>query len=183
MYYYDCENITESRLAFRQQIDADDSGVSYEQDQHQWLEDVFGCSKRGPPVQDIGDVVCQQGRLITFPNILQHQVQPFQLQDVSRSGHRKILALFLVDPNIRVISTANVPPQQRDWWGDQVKSARVMNALPAELQEEVIRAVEDFPISMKEAKELRLQLMEERKKFVVNQTEAFMAGEFSLCEH
>lgn len=183
MYYYDSENITESRLGFRQQVDAQDPEVDYEQEEHEWLEKVFGCNNGDRSIQNVGDVVCKQGRLITFPNILQHQVQPFQLQDASKPGHRKILALFLVDPNIRVISTANVPPQQRDWWGDEIKSTRAINVFPEELQEEVIRAVDEFPISMDEAKEIRLKLMDERKKYVVSQTDAFEAGEFSLCEH
>ena len=43
--------------------------------------------------------------------------------------------------------------------------------------------VDDFPIGMEEAKELRLKLMEERKRFVVQQSEAFEANEYSLCEH
>ncbi|OJJ40832.1 hypothetical protein ASPWEDRAFT_178657 [Aspergillus wentii DTO 134E9] len=34
---------------------------------------------------------------------------------MSRDSHRKILALFLVDPNMRVISSANMPPQREDW--------------------------------------------------------------------
>ncbi|KAK2764408.1 hypothetical protein FQN54_009102 [Arachnomyces sp. PD_36] len=181
LYYYDSENITESRLAFRQQVDSHAYDINYEQDQHQWMEQVFGCNKNGPLIQNVGEVVCRPGRVITFPNILQHQVQPFRLHDASRPGHRKILALFLVDPNIRVISTANVPPQQREWWGDHIRP--VMSVLPAELQDSVIKAVDDFPIGIEEAKEIRLRLMEERKNFVVHHTKEFGRGHFSLCEH
>ena len=184
LYYYDSKNITDSRLAFRQQVDTEGmTDIGYKQDEHEWVREVFGCDPNGPAVQDVGDVFCKEGRLITFPNILQHQVQPFRLQNASEPGHRKILALFLVDPNIRVISTANVPPQQRDWWGDVIKSTSTLDALPAEIQEEVIRAVDEFPISMDEAKELRLKLMDERKNYVVSQTSAFEGQEFSLCEH
>jgi hypothetical protein len=81
---------------------------------------VFGCYPDGPAVQNVGTVTCSEGRLLTFPNILQHQVQPCELANKSKPGHRKILALFLVDPNIRIISTANVPPQQKDWWSEEV---------------------------------------------------------------
>ncbi|KAJ6184217.1 hypothetical protein N7519_005518 [Penicillium mononematosum] len=56
------------------------------------------------------------GRLLTFPNTLQHRVSPFSLADNTKPGHRKILALFLVDPNLRIISSANVPPQDELWW-------------------------------------------------------------------
>ena len=121
LYYYDNENISSSRLAFRQQssIDGIDE-MNYPQDEHQWLWEVFGCRNNTAAVQEIGSVSCKEGRLITFPNILQHKVCPFRLADPTKKGHRKILALFLVDPGIRVISTANVPPQQRGWWSEEV---------------------------------------------------------------
>lgn len=139
-------------------------------------------------VQTLGSVACTEGRLLTFPNLLQHQVQPFTLADPTKPGHRKILALFLVDPHIRVISTANVPPQQRDWWSeaverDSVSVGKGLGGLSAELRKEVFNNVDDFPISMEEAKEIRLKLMEERSKFVIPQGRQFEATEFSLCEH
>lgn len=125
-----------------------------------------------------------EGRLLTWPNVLQHQVQPFELADRSKPGHRKILALFLVDPNIRVISTANIPCQQRDWWSEHIQREKsAISNLPVELQDHVFGQVEDFPLSLKEAKELRLELMEERKNFVVLHDEEFKQHTFSLCEH
>ena len=145
---------------------------------------MFGCEQDGPSVQDVGAVDTLEGRLVTWPNILQHQVQPFELADRSKPGHRKILALFLVDPNIRVISTANVPCQQRHWWSEyiQLEKGRISD-LPVELQDHVFGQVEDFPLSLKEAKELRLELMEERKDFVIRHDEEFKQYTFSLCEH
>jgi hypothetical protein len=139
-------------------------------------------------VQEVGSVVCKEGRLLTFPNILQHQVQPFKLADPTKPGHRKILALFLVDPGIRIISTANVPPQQRHWWSEGVtkafaNSGEAMGQLSAELKEKVFEDVEDFPIGMEEAKAIRLQLMDERKSYVTEQGWNFEKRTFSLCEH
>ena len=32
------------------------------------------------------------------------------------AGHQKILSPLLVDPYLKILSTANVPCQQRDWW-------------------------------------------------------------------
>ena len=55
--------------------------------------------------------------------------------------------------------------------------------LPAELQNQVFSEIEDFPIGLEEAKELRLELMEERKRYRVFQGKNFGANEFSLCEH
>lgn len=125
---------------------------------------------------------------MTFPNILQHQVQPFKLADATKSGHRKILALFLVDPGIKVISTAVVPPQQRDWWSEKVvEKTSISNVglggLSNELKDKVFAAVEDFPIGLDEAKEIRLRLMDERKQYVLVQGQNFESSTFSLCEH
>ncbi|KAF8521940.1 hypothetical protein BU17DRAFT_75381 [Hysterangium stoloniferum] len=166
LYYYDSINITTSRLAFRQQSSTyATEKIDYPQHEHDWLSVVFGCENEGPAVQYIGTVDTKEGRILTFPNILQHQVQPFKLEDPTKPGHRKILAMFLVDPNIRVISTANVPCQQRDWWAEALSEAKGcgLDPLPAELRTQVINDVEGFPISLKEAKELRLELMKERR--------------------
>ena len=115
-------------------------------------------------------------------------MQPFKLDDTTKPGHRKILALFLVDPGIRIISTANVPPQQRDWWGEEVikacaNSGNPLGKLSPELKDRIFESVDDFPISMEEAKEIRLRLMEERKDYVMQTNEAFESHSFSLCEH
>ncbi|OAL72274.1 hypothetical protein A7D00_3272 [Trichophyton violaceum] len=115
LFYYDSSSITESRLGFRQMVsfyDADE--VSYEQDHHSWLKEVFGFEDQESTVQEIGSVLCKAGRLVTFPNSLQHRVHPFELDDPTQPSHRKILVLFLVDPNTRIISTANVPAQRAD---------------------------------------------------------------------
>ncbi|KAF3480408.1 uncharacterized protein GIQ15_05755 [Arthroderma uncinatum] len=164
LYYYDSANITESRLAFRQ------------------LEQVFGCHQDGTSIQYPGSVACKEGRLLTFSNIFQHRVEPFRLDDPTKPGHRKILALFLVDPNIRIISTANVPSQRADW-GELVPWEGALGKLPRELYDEVVSYMSNPSMSMEDAKELRLELMEERKAIVADQDDAFASSTFSLCEH
>ncbi|KAE8453577.1 hypothetical protein EG329_010438 [Mollisiaceae sp. DMI_Dod_QoI] len=190
LYYYDSENITDSHLAFRQQSSADDaSNIGYPQNVHGWLEEVFGCYQDGPAVQNVGSVLCREGRLLTFPNILQHQVQSFELADPTKPGYRKILALFLVDPGIRVISTVNVPPQRKDWWSERVdgqmtRSGKALGKMSNELKDKIFEDVDDFPISMEQAKDLRLELMAERSVFVSEHEEIFgTSDKFSLCEH
>ena len=154
------------------------------QGQHEWLSEVFGCEDEGPTVQEIGSVETREGRLLTFPNILQHRVGPFKLADPTKSGHRKIVALFLVDPNIKVISTAHVPCQQQEWWWEvtRTKENQQIASLPRELQDQILEDV-DFPISLQEAKALRLELMDERKAFVVKHGKGFESDTFALCEH
>lgn len=104
----------------------------------------------------------REGRLLAFPNVVQHRVQPFRLADPTKPGHRKLLAMFLVDPNIPILSTANVPPQRRDWWAEEIRKIRPFAALPEELFESIISAVDDFPISWEDALEIRSKLMGER---------------------
>ncbi|KAF7977244.1 hypothetical protein HWV62_4355 [Athelia sp. TMB] len=184
LYYYDSSNITESRLAFRQQSNEEAWDISSGQTQHRWLQDVFGCENGDSSVQYVGDVVAMQGRLITFPNIFQHRVAPFKLADASKPGHRKILALFLVDPHIQIISSAHVPCQRRDWWAEELgRSGALPGKLPLEIMQEVTARVDDFPISLEDAKKLRLDLMEERKGHDVVLDGKFHQTTFSLCEH
>lgn len=108
-------------------------------------------------------------------------MNPFELQDKTKPGHRKILALFLVDPNQKIISTNIVPPQQRDWWAEQVLQAE-LNNLPTELNQQIIEAVE-WPMGLEEAKSIRLELMEERRNYEAANGEAFAGTDFGLCEH
>ncbi|KAF7981017.1 hypothetical protein HWV62_35444, partial [Athelia sp. TMB] len=184
LYYYDSSNITESRLAFRQQSNHETYDISYGQGEHGWLQDIFGCENEESSVQYVGDVVTKQGRLITFPNVFQHRVAPFKLADPTKPGHRKILALFLVDPHIQIISSAHVPCQRRDWWAEELgRSGALPGKLPLEIVQEVMENVEDFPISLGDAKQLRLELMEERKSHEELLDGKFHQWTFSLCEH
>ena len=141
-------------------------------------------------MQDLGSVETREGRLITFPNVLQHQVQPFKLADQTKPGHRKILALFLVDPTTTIISTADVPPQRLDWWEEEmseysgdVRGQNRLTELPTELKEQVFAKVEGFPLDFRKAKEYRDELMEERKEFVLGHQDDFTSSYISLCEH
>ncbi|KAJ2933512.1 hypothetical protein H1R20_g3583, partial [Candolleomyces eurysporus] len=202
IYYYSSENITSSFLAFRQQASQYPfADISYLQDADDWIQPVFGLRDNHNTIQDVGLVETREGRLITFPNILQHQVQPFKLSDPTKPGHRKIVALFLVDPNTRVTSTADVPCQRQDWWTEEVlkptaisqstsarptfpdSNAGGVHKLPPELQKIVFDLVDDFPISMDRAKGYRVKLMEERKKFALQHHEDFAGVIISLCEH
>ena len=113
-------------------------------------------------IQELGKVLTRKGRFLAFPNVLQHYVHPFRLVDRSKPGHRKILAMFLVDPHIQILSTAHVPPQRRDWWADEVRLIEPFASLAQELFDRIIEEVEDFPISWDRALEIREKLMDER---------------------
>ncbi|KAF5858575.1 hypothetical protein ETB97_004260 [Aspergillus alliaceus] len=169
LYYFSSYNITDSRLAFRQESRYEEGDIGYEQDHIEWLVDIFGCEQNGPLLQEVGDVLCKEGRLLTFPNILQHRVRPFQLADPTKPGYYKIIALLLVYPNIQIISTENIPPQREDWL-HKMDSSRTL-----ELHNNVF--------NIGEAKEWRAELMEERKAFIDEHNSALAQETFSLCEH
>lgn len=119
-------------------------------------------------VQDIGDVITKPHRCIAFPNLYQHQVQPFHLEDPTKPGHRKILVFFLVDPTQRVPSATDVAPQQREWVTEAMHSAGADSAL-ARLPVEVLTMISegnDGTMSRLEAEEYRRALMDERTVFV-----------------
>ncbi|KAF9469551.1 hypothetical protein BDZ94DRAFT_1316716 [Collybia nuda] len=178
IYCYDRSNISKSYIAFRQQSNTKSAEkIVCPPSQRDWLKAVFGCEDKGPAVQDVGVIHINEGRLITWPNILQHKFQPFRLVDPTKPGHCKILTLFLVDPSIRIISTANVPCQRKDWW---IKAVRRTLPLPVELQDLIFEDVGDFPIGLEDARRLKSELLTGREALAELQDEAFRDRRFSL---
>lgn len=183
-YYYDVSNTTESRISFRQEADIDYWAVNYEQDDHEPLSEIFGAEslRQEPAVQELGAIKTPQGRLLCFPNTLQHKVEPFRLVDKTQPGHRRFLVLWLVDPHYRIVSTGNVPPQQHHWWEPHaLRQVLNRSGLPTELQDMVRDEIAEWPLGMKEAKELRLKLMAERTKLMPSIEGNF--EEYNFCEH
>ncbi|KAG8411428.1 hypothetical protein J3458_015489 [Metarhizium acridum] len=134
LFCHDNDNITDSHLDLRTQANReglDNDYLQYEQDDWRTIQRTFaiGWPGGGSTVQNVGSV-------------LQHHVAPFRLADPARRGHRKILALFLVDSAVPVISTAKVPSQQEHWWLDRL--ALSTGRLPPELTAMMLRNVE-FP--------------------------------------
>ena len=215
LYYLDSENVTPSSLKFRMQTSyyQDDFQDRVGQDSFSWMEQVYGTELRGGDcLQQYGSVETKEGRLLAFPNVFHHRVSPFELQDKTKPGHRRFIALWLVDPYTRIINTGNVPPQQRDWWmesafgnveGEKVfhpvaklvseaapdhpgLQAALQNGtpLPQELMDMVrSEATSSLPMSLAEAKEHRLKLMEERTKLQSEAEENWSHVQYSFCEH
>ncbi len=132
IYYYDEHNMTPSRLAFRQMTEHLEA---YEQNDSTGMMAVFGLDETMPLLQELGSVATRPGRLLAFSNMFQHKVQPFELVDQTKRGWRKILAFFLVDPTLRITSTATVPPQQQEWWKPLVMRVPPFANLPVEMCE------------------------------------------------
>ncbi|MFJ3612106.1 DUF4246 domain-containing protein [Streptomyces hydrogenans] len=153
IYYWDSENITESRLGFRAALD----DPEYEQNDGEGMREVYGLEDEDALNQVLGSVPTPAGRCLAFPNVLQHRVGPFRLADPARPGHRKILAFFLVDPSESLVSTSDVPPQQP--WAPT------------------------STMTLAQARGFREELMRERTFFVDEHNEQMYEREFSLCEH
>ncbi|ETS80957.1 hypothetical protein PFICI_08486 [Pestalotiopsis fici W106-1] len=222
LFYVDSENISPSSLAFRMRTsDELQEELDIGQDEYHWLEQVYGTElgpSNAPCIQNYGSVHTNQGRILAFPNVFQHRVSPFQLEDPTKAGHRRFIALWLVDPTWRIVSTANVPPQQSDWWidsvfGDSIEAQKVSTkkmppeiltllkekglapdvsikektTLPPELRNMVrdhFNAARDsLPMTLQEAKEHRLKLMEARTAFLKTDQGGWQENTYSFCEH
>lgn len=160
IYYYDTENISESRLAFREDV----CEPPYEQNDDRGVKEVYGLENEGALNQNLGYLVTQTNRCIAFPNTYQHQVQPFSLIDKTKPGHRKIIVFFLVNPEHKILSTSNVPPQQGGW------KLHSLN-------------FDQGSMDLEEAKKHRKELMKERKFVMDEVTKEHFERPFSLCEH
>jgi hypothetical protein len=178
IYYYSCENITESRLAFRTDVsDPED----YAQNDNTGVEAVYGLQSDQPLCQQIGSITCLQGRTVAWPNTLQHQVQDFSLTDRTKPGHRCILVFFLVDPSVRVLSTAFVPPQNVEWMIDYCVTHKPLPGMSHDLQAKIV--CDQWHFSPEDAQKYRATLMDERKYFTGRNTLERFERPCSLCEH
>jgi septum formation topological specificity factor MinE len=156
-------------------------------------------------------VSCCTINVLTY-EISQHRVSPFRLVDPTKPGHRRFIALWLVDPNFRIISTANVPPQQMNWWTGSVfgdtqeareqarsklpsdvvtwlheQSPADVPQLPRELMDMVSEYVttdyNEMPMSEEEARHHRKELMEERSNSHSSAESEWNGYSYNFCEH
>lgn len=217
LYYLDSENVKPSYLQFRMQTDYYQEDWNIGQDAFGWMEQVYGTNLRGGDcLQRYGKIETKQGRLLAFPNVFHHRVSPVELDDKSKPGHRRFIALWLIDPRTRIINTGNVPPQQKNWWMESAfgglnegSAKNVPNAVAklvsegepehaalkaaAEsgnpLPEELVNMVETeadestMPMSLEEAKEHRLKLMDERTSYQRDAEQSWSGIQYSFCEH
>eukprot|EP00051_Salpingoeca_urceolata_P016212 m.214080 g.214080 ORF g.214080 m.214080 type:complete len:523 (-) comp18617_c0_seq3:3901-5469(-) len=101
-----------------------DNGLSFRRGLHENEEEsiVMAYRHEEPPpfdyskaVIDLGTIETPQNRVLVFPNSHQHKVKSILVPESSDvPGVRKIICFFLVDPEHRVTSTADIP-DQRAW--------------------------------------------------------------------
>uniref|UniRef100_A0A0L0P6U9 Uncharacterized protein n=1 Tax=Candidozyma auris TaxID=498019 RepID=A0A0L0P6U9_CANAR len=173
LYYYDVENIDDSKLSFKYAFE----DPAYEQGDEQYCKDFYGILDGDLMTKYIGSVDARQGRVVVFTNSFQHHVDAFKLRDSSRPGHRKILCFFLVDPHNSVTKATDVvPPQNETWVNDEALMNKFFPGIDAK---------EVTTMTAKQAKESRLELMDERKVTISSgdDWENAFTRTFFLCEH
>ncbi|KAG4434610.1 hypothetical protein IFR05_009903 [Cadophora sp. M221] len=125
-----------------------------------------------PPLQTLGTVDLPINRLLTWPNTLQHRLDGLALCDATQPGRFGMLLLYLVDPNYRICSTANVPPQQHDWWAEVALDQAVFGTgavpqarrVPLEVRQIVDGYAAGCPMGKEEAKEIKIEVEEDRAR-------------------
>ncbi|GKZ67018.1 hypothetical protein AnigIFM60653_001315 [Aspergillus niger] len=193
VFAYDIDNITEPNIAFRQNTKLDESFYRYRDYMEEnrmwdfeWPLHRYGRITRSDSFemarilgydeidldadnfvaktwQDKGVVSVAQGRLITFPNVLEHRAEPFSLADRSRAGHYRYIKLYLVDPHYRICSTRNVPPQQHHWWADEVGENLSVAGLPQEMIDQIMKETGSWPMGLPEARRHRHAFLKEHR--------------------
>lgn len=176
LYVFDVKNVTEARLSFRQQTRMEQAEFHYSKHEMERLMEVFAIPGDEedmddfvmfdfpPSLQDLGSVVAPQGRLLVWPNVLHHRMEPIQLLDPTVSGHCKFISLHLIDPHYRICSTRNVPPQRHDWWVEEAIEATgtAKHRLPPELIYQIDAETGDWPMGIEEAERVRLEREQEQ---------------------
>ena len=160
IYYYRSENIKGDELSFRLGVDEPEN---YEQYDWTGVEKVYGLKQNEQSNQILGKISTKQGRLICFPNIYQHKAMNVALNDTAKPGIRRLLVFFVIDPNHRIISSENIPVQQKEFYDSDKNNVQI--------------------VKESDALKYRLELMEERKYIIDQTNDEFYEREVSLCEH
>lgn len=172
--------MTNNELEFRQIADLEQlAEFEYDRGDTVWLEQIFGLQNNEPAVQTVGSIKIMDGRAIAWPNTLQHR-GILELKDKTKPGYAHILQLFLVDPNIRIISTANVPPQRLDWKHEADNAPMDVTKLSLEDKLKIIPREGKYPWALQEAKDILREARFERQEFNRYQDVAYHSKNVAL---
>lgn len=162
-------------MEFRNIVDTDMlSEVEHDPGDFIWLKQIFGLENGEPAVQSSGSIRCPVGRVIIFPSTVQHRMVNYELKDKSKPGSNSCLVFYLVDPNIRIISTANIPPQRLDWTLEtEQREEEDLGAAMAKLALANKFKKGNMPMTLTEALDHRYKFLEELNEFMRYQHVAF----------
>lgn len=170
IHYIKVEGITDSYLEFRKPTIINEEVSDYPQSDSKYTEHHYGIENHFAGVMNryLGLVKCKEGSSVVFPNSIQHRVKDFELDDNFSFGNRVIIALFLIDPDTKIISTSDIHPQQKYLASDNLYNNIKLN---------------DRLFDVDEANLFRKRLMYHRKYFVDELNKNVYERDFSLCEH
>lgn len=116
LHYLDVRGITDSFLEFRKPVILNNKNIEYPQNGSKHTTYHFGIEPNshhdGKMNRYLGLIKSVEGASVVFPNTLQHRVKEFKMRNRVHSGRRSIIAFFVVDPDHRIVSTADIPEQQ-----------------------------------------------------------------------
>ncbi|KAH2016531.1 hypothetical protein KXV43_004928, partial [Aspergillus fumigatus] len=179
VFAYDVANITEPRIAFRQNTKLDERFYRCSEDREQRRKvhprhDVpaqqcgkYGSTEFAAVAEILGfstadlDPCCNHA-VKTWQD-KEHRYEPFALADPSRPGCFRFIVLYLVDPHYRVCSTRNVPPQQHHWWAESVSHNLAAAGLPQEIVDEIMQGTGSWPMGLPEARRHRREFLKEHR--------------------
>ncbi|KAH8649238.1 hypothetical protein BX600DRAFT_442500 [Xylariales sp. PMI_506] len=196
LYYFDSENVSPSNLSFRMQTSAYmNDEINVGQDAYNWLELIYGTTLGGrnsPCLQNYGSVETREGRMLAFPNVL---VSSFRLQDPTKSGHRRFIALWLKDWYPESVlgntqATIPNPPTERvtSTSGKGLGPTDPLASDETKVPSSIETGREPFDagthlMGVEEAKYHRLELMTARSAFVETAENGWHQHAYSFCEH
>lgn len=198
IYYLSNDNVEPAHLRFRERVDA----PNYVQNDEDGVRLLYGLEDEKPLVQELGACTTHAQRAIAWTNNMEHRVEPFKLVNPDKPGRRQVLVFFLVDPHLRIPSSADVPPQQMEWLEMAIANIEPFKELPTECLQRILRYVRETDdssedssddssddssgchfISLSQARKRRKQLMVERSYFRRKATDEWFERPFALCEH
>ncbi|TMW56817.1 hypothetical protein Poli38472_006827 [Pythium oligandrum] len=155
LYCFGMENLTECRIALRSPVNPP---FTMQQDLNS-MAAIYGFTPQTDPViyQDAGSVSIEEGRSVTWPNYLEHQLLPFNVKDKSMPGKLQLLRFMIVDPFHPILSTRDVPPQQLQWTDAGIDAIARKYHLPDAVLD-LIQSMTRFGLSAVQAEEERVKV-------------------------
>lgn len=167
-------------MEFRHIAETDSlSEVSHEPNDSVWLKQVYGFEVGDAPIQHPGNIQCKPGRVVMYPSTVQHRLTGYKLNDPTKKGFSMSLVILLVDPNIRIISTANIPPQRLDWTFSEEEFGDLRHSLN-KMSLEFEDRKGNLPMSMSEAKQVHDEFLSELVEFTRYQHVAFESKSIAI---
>ncbi|KAJ2333794.1 hypothetical protein GGI00_002151 [Coemansia sp. RSA 2681] len=183
VFFYNVANIAESSLLFREAFSPwDFEAYNFDVD---IISLVYGIDKEDfwnseSLLQEIGGVTIEDGRCLVFPSVLQHRMPALKQADANRPGHCKMLTFYFVDPSIRIPSTEIVPSQQKSWLLEELLTFEPFHSLPRLIVDGIMDKI-DFPFSLKEAKKLRLKMVDIYESVFMDMSYTIFAPCYDNC--